>query len=234
MTRLADLLARARLAEARRWSALHNRMSTLMAPDPLPVIGSQAPERADAARNRAEDPRRGAAGSSTGTGSRTSRWTCWPRRPASARARSSAASATARASRCALLDEHEQAFQEAFIRGEPPLGPGAPPVERLRAFGHAMIDLLEEHGDLILVGESGSPCARFRSPPFLAHRAHVHEPAGGARPAPRRRVPRRLAAGRARGRPVPPPAPGARDVASSACARAGTPSSRAVEALASR
>ena len=73
----------------------------------------------------------------------------------------------------ALLDEHEQAFQESFIRGEPPMGPGAPPVERLRAFGHAMIDRLELYGDLILVGESGSPCARFRSPPFRAHRAHV-------------------------------------------------------------
>ena len=73
----------------------------------------------------------------------------------------------------ALLDEHEQAFQEAFIRGEPPLGPGAPPAERLRAFGHAMIDRLEKYGDVILVGESGSPCARFRSPPFQAHRAHV-------------------------------------------------------------
>jgi AcrR family transcriptional regulator len=73
----------------------------------------------------------------------------------------------------ALLDEHERGFQEAFIRGEPPLGPGAPPVERLRAFGHAMIELLEAHGELILAGESGSACARFRSPPFRAHRAHV-------------------------------------------------------------
>jgi hypothetical protein len=36
-----------------------------------------------------------------------------------------------------------------------------------------MIDLLEAYGDLILAGESGSPCARFRSPPFQAHRAHV-------------------------------------------------------------
>lgn len=73
----------------------------------------------------------------------------------------------------ALLDEHERALQESFIRGEPPLGPGAPPVERLRAFGHALIDLLEEHGDLILAAQSGSPCARFRSPVFRAHRAHV-------------------------------------------------------------
>ena len=73
----------------------------------------------------------------------------------------------------ALLQEHETRLQEAIIRGPAPLGPGAPPIERLRAFGHAMIDLLEAHGDLILVGESGSPCARFRSPPFRAHRAHV-------------------------------------------------------------
>lgn len=73
----------------------------------------------------------------------------------------------------ALLDDHETAFQEAFIRGEPPLGPGAPPVDRLRAFGHAMIDILEQHGDVILAAESGSACARFRSPAFRAHRAHV-------------------------------------------------------------
>ena len=73
----------------------------------------------------------------------------------------------------ALLDEHERTLQESFIRGEPPLGPGAPPVERLRAFGYAWIDLLEEHGELILAAESGSPCARFRSPVFRAHRAHV-------------------------------------------------------------
>ena len=73
----------------------------------------------------------------------------------------------------ALLDEHERAFQESFIRGRPPMGPGAPPAERLRAFGHGMIDLLETHGDLILAGQSGSPCARFRSPPFRVYRAHV-------------------------------------------------------------
>ena len=73
----------------------------------------------------------------------------------------------------ALLDEHETALQEAFIRGGPPLGPGAPPAERLRAFGHAMVDQLEQHGEVILAAESGSACARFRSPAFQAHRAHV-------------------------------------------------------------
>jgi AcrR family transcriptional regulator len=143
-----------------------------MAQNSLPVVGSQAPERADAARNRRkilETARRlvdehgienvsmdmVAAEASVGKGTIFRRFGD----------RASLA--------LALLDEHVQAFQEAFIRGEPPLGPGAPPIERLRAFGHAMIDLLEEHGDLILVGESGSPCARFRSPPFRVHRAHV-------------------------------------------------------------
>src|SRR5690348_10128663 len=42
----------------------------------------------------------------------------------------------------ALLDEHERALQERLIRGEPPLGPGAPPAERLAAFYRAMVDLL--------------------------------------------------------------------------------------------
>src|ERR1700709_1977778 len=43
----------------------------------------------------------------------------------------------------ALLDGGTREFQDALIRGKPPLGPGAPPVERLIAFGHGFIDLLE-------------------------------------------------------------------------------------------
>jgi AcrR family transcriptional regulator len=147
-------------------------MATRMPSDPLPIISSQPAERADAARNREKildaaqrlADERGienvsmdmlAEEAGVGKGTIFRRFGD----------RASLA--------LALLDEHVQTFQEAFIRGKPPLGPGAPPIERLRAFGHAMIDLLEEHGDLILVGESGSPCARFRSPPFRAHRAHV-------------------------------------------------------------
>ena len=71
-----------------------------------------------------------------------------------------------------LLDEQERAFQDGFVRGEPPLGPGAPPVERLRAFGHGWIDLLEANGDIIRAAESGSPGARFRGP-YSVHRMHV-------------------------------------------------------------
>lgn len=143
-----------------------------MASQSLPVSGSPPPERADAARNRMKIldaarrlvERHGiehvsmdmlAAEAQVGKGTIFRRFGD----------RAGLAHA--------LLDERESAFQEAFIRGEPPLGPGAPPIERLRAFGHAMIDLLEEHGDVILAAESGTPCARFRSPPFRAHRAHV-------------------------------------------------------------
>ena len=43
----------------------------------------------------------------------------------------------------AVLSERERDFQEAIIRGEPPLGPGAPPLERLIAFGEALLDTLE-------------------------------------------------------------------------------------------
>jgi AcrR family transcriptional regulator len=143
-----------------------------MASYSLPTIGSQPPERADAARNRLKildaarrlvdqhgiarvsmDMLADEAGVGKGTIFRR-----FGDRAGLAHA---------------LLDAHERAFQEAFIRGEPPLGPGAPPAERLRAFGHAMMDLLESHGELILAAESGCEGARFKSPPFRVHRAHV-------------------------------------------------------------
>lgn len=71
----------------------------------------------------------------------------------------------------ALLDERERRFQEDLIRGAPPLGPGAPPAERLEAFGHALLDLVEDKGDLLRAAETGGH--RLQSPVFAAHRAHV-------------------------------------------------------------
>ena len=49
----------------------------------------------------------------------------------------------------ALLDENTIAFQDALIRGEPPLGPGAPAAERLEAFVDGYLDFLERHADLL-------------------------------------------------------------------------------------
>jgi len=42
-----------------------------------------------------------------------------------------------------LLDEDERASQEAFLFGPPPLGPDAPPLDRLLAFGLVRITLRE-------------------------------------------------------------------------------------------
>jgi AcrR family transcriptional regulator len=71
----------------------------------------------------------------------------------------------------ALLSEHERALQEGFIRGAPPLGPGAPPRERLVAFGEAMLDMLEAHCALIACADAGS--VRFAHPTYGVHRLHV-------------------------------------------------------------
>ena len=71
----------------------------------------------------------------------------------------------------AVLSERERDFQDALIRGEPPLGPGAPPAERLAAFGEAMLDILDAHSELMLAAETGP--ARYAHPAYAVHRLHV-------------------------------------------------------------
>lgn len=73
----------------------------------------------------------------------------------------------------ALLDERERAFQEDFIRGAPPLGPGALPRERLVAFGHRLLDEIEAQGDVLAAAETGPPGERLLHSVYRAHRAHV-------------------------------------------------------------
>lgn len=72
-----------------------------------------------------------------------------------------------------LIGDRETEFQEAFIRGEPPLGPGAPPVERLVAFGHGLMRFLACHGEFVLAAEAFAPGQRFRASPYGAYRAHI-------------------------------------------------------------
>jgi AcrR family transcriptional regulator len=71
----------------------------------------------------------------------------------------------------ALLTEHERRLQEDLIRGPAPLGPGAPPVERLIAFGERVLQHLAQHGDLIAAAEGRLD--RYRTGPFAVYRAHV-------------------------------------------------------------
>lgn len=78
----------------------------------------------------------------------------------------------------ALLDAHERALQEDLLRGAPPLGPGAPPADRLAAFYAAMVDLLERHGHLALATEVGG--SRYAVGAYGFWRAHVRALAAAA------------------------------------------------------
>ncbi|MBZ5733105.1 TetR/AcrR family transcriptional regulator [Nocardioides sp. TRM66260-LWL] len=57
-----------------------------------------------------------------------------------------------------LLDFSESGWQAAVLSGPPPLGPGAPPRERLLAFGRSRIETTLLHADLIAA--SGYPGGR--------------------------------------------------------------------------
>ncbi|GGZ46365.1 TetR/AcrR family transcriptional regulator [Streptomyces bluensis] len=54
----------------------------------------------------------------------------------------------------ALLDHQERELQSAFLTGPPPLGPDASPVERLRAFGAAVVRHEYAHRDLYLAARA--------------------------------------------------------------------------------
>ncbi|GAA2369833.1 TetR/AcrR family transcriptional regulator [Nonomuraea africana] len=81
----------------------------------------------------------------------------------------------------ALIDEGERALQEAFMTGPPPIGPGAPPAERIRAFLHALVDRKVAQQELFMLLETGSPKARF-SGPYMVHHTHLATLLAEARP----------------------------------------------------
>jgi AcrR family transcriptional regulator len=147
-------------------------MSVTVAPTTmqLPVLSDEPPERSDAARNRARvlaaavklfeerdagcvsmDDVASAAGVGKGTLFRR-----FGDRAGLAQA---------------VLDERERRFQEQVIRGPAPLGPGAPPIERLITFGEHVIDIRAQHLPLVLMAEDRE--ARFRSGPFAFYRLHI-------------------------------------------------------------
>jgi AcrR family transcriptional regulator len=82
----------------------------------------------------------------------------------------------------AVIDERERDFQDAFIHGPPPLGPGAPPAERLRAFLHALADRTEAQADLLVMAESDPPGARFRDGSYALYHSHLAMLLGRIRP----------------------------------------------------
>jgi AcrR family transcriptional regulator len=82
----------------------------------------------------------------------------------------------------ALLDDRLREFEATFVSGPPPLGPGAPPADRIRAFLFALADLVDSQLDLVFMAETSSPLARYRSGPYLMHRDHLADLLGQLRP----------------------------------------------------
>jgi AcrR family transcriptional regulator len=71
----------------------------------------------------------------------------------------------------ALLDEDTITFQDGFLSGPPPLGPGAAAAERLEAFLIAYVRFALAHLELMLAAEQGH--VEAASPVLAAFRIHV-------------------------------------------------------------
>src|SRR5918998_5427101 len=144
-----------------------------------PRVGAPPAERADAARNRArvlaaaaelfrsrEDPR-AVTMDDVARAAGVGRATLYRRYPDIVSIAS------------ALLGEDERVLQEKLMRGAPPLGPGAPPAERLAAYYAAMVEFLDRHLPLVLAVDAGA--ARFAVGSYGFWRAHVRSPLVEAR-----------------------------------------------------
>ena len=142
----------------------------MVAAQPLPVSGQEAQERGDAARNRALllaaarklIAERGpdavsmddiAAEAGVGKGTLFRRF------------------GNRSGLMLVLLDEDEQDLQRAFLFGPPPLGPGAPPLDRLLAYGRARLKFVDKHRSL-LQDAGRDPQTRY-GPPLAVQRTHV-------------------------------------------------------------
>lgn len=72
----------------------------------------------------------------------------------------------------ALLDEREYELQAAMLSGPPPLGPGAPPADRLASFVAAYLAYVDAHLDLVGLSQTASPGARLRGGSHRLWREH--------------------------------------------------------------
>jgi AcrR family transcriptional regulator len=72
----------------------------------------------------------------------------------------------------ALVEEPERDFQDAMIRGAPPLGPGAPALQRLHAFGAGVLGLLQQNVQFMR-DTKGERSSQFTHPVYAFYRTHV-------------------------------------------------------------
>lgn len=82
----------------------------------------------------------------------------------------------------ALVDDEERALQERILRGDPPLGPGAPPADRMVALMDALVGLLERYGDLLRDSEASRAGARYDAGAYAAWHQHATMLIAEARP----------------------------------------------------
>jgi AcrR family transcriptional regulator len=82
----------------------------------------------------------------------------------------------------ALLDEREVELQAKILTGPPPLGPGAPAVDRVTAFLTAYTDLLARHVELFADSENASDGARYRIGSYRLWHRHIAVLVEEARP----------------------------------------------------
>ncbi|MGV9713520.1 TetR/AcrR family transcriptional regulator [Gordonia sp. NPDC003424] len=72
----------------------------------------------------------------------------------------------------ALVDHSESQIQQAYLSGPVPMGPGAPPLDRLLAYGRARLKMTIDHLDILLeaVAPDGDTLAH---PAYAASNRHV-------------------------------------------------------------
>lgn len=72
----------------------------------------------------------------------------------------------------ALLDHSERDLQQGYVSGPPPLGPGAPALDRLIAYGRARLKMTVDHLDILLEASADDP-DRLSHPVWAASTRHV-------------------------------------------------------------
>jgi AcrR family transcriptional regulator len=73
----------------------------------------------------------------------------------------------------ALLDVHTVELQDGFLSGPPPLGPGAPPRERLEAFMRALVFFEIDHLELMLAADRIGPQPPTGAPVYGTFLLHI-------------------------------------------------------------
>src|SRR3954451_17711815 len=80
-----------------------------------------------------------------------------------------------------VIGADERRLQDALLSGPPPVGPGAPPPERLAAFLDALVRLTEDNLNVLLAVDTAS-AGRVHVGAYRAWRVHVAYLLGELRP----------------------------------------------------